>query len=381
MKRVLLIDPWGTANTSEYLNGLIYGLSPIVDLTVFTNYYFELKTDSNVRINRVFFKKTEKMHRNKIRSVMRGIEYIISYFHIFKHLSRTERYDVIHINWLLEYSLDIHFLKQLKKYAKKLVYTAHNVIPHVNGEKYLPQLKVIYGLCDCIILHGEAIKKEFTKYFPEYNNKIYIQYHGNNIFPNTSYDENKIPEYIKEKVRRYNRLYIYFGVIFYNKGVDLLVNCWLKNPDNKKSLLVIAGKRDGDYPELDQLIEEIQNTDNILYIDGFVDNDVLNFLIEQSVLIVLPYRHASMSGVVFTAADFSKPILCTNVGAIPEYIENGVDSICVDSNEESLLRAIQTIDNNMDDLTLKRMGEYLNKNIQNKCSWSSIGLSLNENVY
>ena len=59
-KKVVLIDPWGIASTSEYLNGLIYGLSSLVDLTVFTNYYFQLKIPSNVEIKRVFFKNTEK---------------------------------------------------------------------------------------------------------------------------------------------------------------------------------------------------------------------------------------------------------------------------------------------------------------------------------
>lgn len=381
MKRVLLIDPWGIANTSEYLNGLIYGLSSIVDLTVFTNYYFELKTDSNVRINRVFFKKTEKMHRNKIRSVIRGMEYIIAYFRIFTHLLRTERYDVIHINWLLEYSLDVHFLKHIKKYTNKVVYTAHNVIPHVNGEKYIPQLRVIYGMCDRIIFHGEAIKKEFIKYFSEFENKVYIQYHGNNLFPSTAYDENKIPEYIKKKVLQYNRMYIYFGVIFFNKGVDLLVKCWLKSTCNKKSLLVLVGKRDGDYPELDQMIGEINNSDNILYINGFVDNDVLNYLIEKSIMVLLPYRHASMSGVVFTAADFKKPILCTNVGAIPEYIENGVDSICVECSEEKLLEALKMVDESFDEKMLHEMGVKLFQNIQNKCSWPIITRKLEQEVY
>ena len=53
--KVLLIDPWGTANTSEYLNGLIYGLSSVTELTVFTNTYFELKVESKADINKIFF--------------------------------------------------------------------------------------------------------------------------------------------------------------------------------------------------------------------------------------------------------------------------------------------------------------------------------------
>lgn len=377
-KKVLLIDPWGTSNTSEYLNGLIYGLGSVTDLTVFTNSYFNLKVDTNVDIHRVFFKKTEVMARTTLRRVLRGLEYIDGYRQIFKYLKRHDQYDVIHIDWLLMYSLDVKYIKKLKQYTKKIVYTAHNVLPHINGKEYISRLDKIYAECDKIILHGESIKKEFETYFPKYVDKIYIQKHGCNLSPSIGYDESKVPEDIKVKISKYEKLYIFFGYVFFNKGTDRLVNLW--DPSWNDSLLIIAGRRDGEYPQLDALKDKIKKSDNILELNGFVDDNLLNYLIDRSVIILLPYRHASMSGVVFTATDFKKTILCTNVGALPEYLENGVDSFIVENNEQALKKKIDEI-RFLKKEDLQEMGNRLANNISNKCSWKKIASRLVDECY
>ena len=79
--RVLLIDPWGIANTSEYLNGLISGLSKKTELTVITNYNFKCKdeNDYSARIYHWFFKKSENISTGILRKIIRGLEYAIAY--------------------------------------------------------------------------------------------------------------------------------------------------------------------------------------------------------------------------------------------------------------------------------------------------------------
>lgn len=378
-KKIVLIDPWGIASTSEYLNGLIYGLSPLVDLTVFTNYYFQLKTSSAVEIKRVFFKNTENMEQSTFRKCFRGIEYIWGYRNIIAYLKKKGSVDVIHINWLLSYRLDIRFLKELKKYTNKLVYTAHNVIPHINGEKSIPALKQIYSMCDRIVLHGESIKNEFNKYFREYGDKIFVQKHGSNLIPNIGYDKTNVPESIKLRVEAYQKKYIFFGRIFYNKGVDRLISAWNKNWND--TLLVIAGHVDDNYEEFEALRKLIEKQDNILFLDEYVDENTLNYLITKSEIILLPYRHASMSGVVFTAADFSKAVLCTRVGALPEYLRNENDSFIVDNTDEAILQKLNFIHDNLACEDLQRMGKNLSVNIQNECAWTNVANKLVTECY
>ena len=72
-KKVVFIDPWGTNNTGDYLNGILSGLQRRVDLEVFTNQYFECLSDEIV-LHRVFLYNSERLKNSILRSVMRDCE-------------------------------------------------------------------------------------------------------------------------------------------------------------------------------------------------------------------------------------------------------------------------------------------------------------------
>lgn len=379
--KILMIDPWGVNNLSLYTNGLCMGISEYVDVTLFTNFYYEKTTEANYIVKPVFFPKSQVMKEGLLRTCVRGTEYLLGYRKILNELKKN-KYDLVHIQWLLIFKLDKYILKEIKKYCKKIVYTAHDVIPHRNGENYINDLKEIYSIVDLVLVHGEGIKKEFVKYFPEYENKELIQRHGTYLNQDKHYDINNIDKKIIEKVQDYDRISIFFGYIFYNKGVDRLAKIWLDNfADEEKHLLIIAGKRDAVYKELDMLEKNINECRNILYINRFVENDLLNYLIDKSHIILLPYRHASMSGVVFTAAEFKKPVLATNTGSISEYLVDGESGFIVENDERLFMEKLKYIYSTVSNETLHNMGENLHEHIKQNYSWENIGELLAENVY
>ncbi len=371
--KVLLIDPWAINNTGDYTNGLAYGLSMIVELTLITNHFFVKTKAANYQIKRFFFKKSQNMNTGIIRKIIRSIEYILAYNKIIKFLKQEKKqFDVIHINWLLMYKIDKYYLKILKKYCNMLVYTAHNVIPHNEGEKYLTDLKTIYSFPDIIILHGENVKQEFTKLFPKYLDKVYVQKHGCNLISRTEFSEQNVDKAIKKKVSSYEQVFIFFGNIFYNKGTDRLIKYWVENCSAQKTLLIVAGRIVEQYKELTALESQIEQTENILYIKEYVEDNLLNYFIAKSNLVIMPYRHASMSGAVFTAADFKKPVLCTRTGAIEEYLQDNVDSFIVSNTEQALGDKLNYILKQFPKHKLLLMGEQLQENIANTCSWKVI---------
>ncbi len=275
-KDVLLIDPWGVHGSERYLNGLISGLSKNVNLTLITNKYYELVPGINYKVIKLFFEKSENMDSGLKRKVIRGLEYVNAYRRIIRYLKKRH-FHVIHINWLLMYSLDCYFLKALKCKCDKLVYTAHNVIPHVNGMSKVTVLRKIYARADKIILHGKGIRDEFIELFPEFNNKIYIQKHGAELNTDISYNEKSIPDFITKKIMTYNKVFLFIGNLFYNKGVDRLIPVWEKV--SKENLLVIVGEKNKDYKELEEYRDRINKMDNILLIDQYVSDNVANYLI------------------------------------------------------------------------------------------------------
>ena len=59
--KILMIDPWGVNNLSLYTNGLCMGISEYVDVTLFTNFYYEKTTEANYIVKPVFFPKSQVM--------------------------------------------------------------------------------------------------------------------------------------------------------------------------------------------------------------------------------------------------------------------------------------------------------------------------------
>jgi len=379
-KNIVLIDPWGTNNTAEYLNGLIYGLKDNVNLVVFTNFYFDLsQCNMGCDIRRVFFKKSEKMDKTYKRKILRAVEYIKGYKSIIKYLKRNKKnIDIVHINWLLMYKYDILSLKKIKKYTKKVIYTAHNVLPHINGQNYISDLEKIYRIVDKVVVHGNAVKEEFIKFFPQYESKVYIQKHGSNLKPNVNFNEEFVPDNIRNKLLEYSKRFIFFGNIFYNKGIDRVVSFWNELPED--CLLVIAGKVDSDYIEFKEIYQNY-GKGNILLIDEHVSDNTLNYLINNSELILLPYRHASMSGVVFTASDFSKPIFATKTGAIPEYLTEGRNAFLVENTDEAIFNSLYNVCMKYNSDTLHAMGQNLTCDINKMCNWQVVCDKLIQECY
>ena len=57
--------------------------------------------------------------------------------------------------------------------------------------------------------------------------------------------------------------------------------------------------------------------------DGYIpDNEVEKFFAAAD-LVVLPYESATQSGIVQIAYGFEKPVIVTNVGGLPDVVNNG----------------------------------------------------------
>lgn len=382
MKKVLLIDPAANGrwvSGSSYNNGLVNSLSSKCELTLAAAVDYEMM-DRNIKLVNCFFRHSNTMKRSVSRSIIRLLEYIRGYIEIFDNVKRN-RYEVIHIQWLLCYPLDVIFIRYLKRHTKLLVYTAHNVLPHIDGERQYRILMKIYSCMDKILVHGEAIKKEFETYYPQLSNRVWIQYHGEYFNLSTRYKSSEIDSAICERLRQFNHIFLFSGNIFYNKGLDMLIDVWLAYFTDQDALLIITGEQTSSYKEYDQKKNEIDQCGNIIRFEGFVNTNLFNFLADTCDVMVMPYRHASMSAVIFTAARFKKTIITTNVGAMSEYLEDGTDSIICDPNKESLRNALCTAIHSLDREKLKEMGEQLSEHIHKKYSWDRIAEQLLERIY
>ena len=102
---------------------------------------------------------------------------------------------------------------RLRQKNTKIVLTAHNVLPHINGYQYKNILEKIYSYIDGIIVHSEVLKKQMIKIFGEKVNdwSICVIPHGANYKVLEKVYKDILNDYIKKiiafKTERYNFLF------------------------------------------------------------------------------------------------------------------------------------------------------------------------------
>lgn len=365
-KKLLIID----VGYLEYTKQFYAGCKKCIDTKLITK-CIPNNTDKNIL--QFFYKYSENMNDSKIRTLIRGVEYFLGYLKIL-HYIKKEKFDYIHIQWAIIPYFDTFFFKLLKRRCDKLVFTAHDAIPHILKEGDLKKLEKVYSVPDQIVVHGKNIYNELIQYFPQYKDKIYIQNFGVNYQKSYGYSKGCIEKHI-EVFNSYNegkKIVSFIGQIFYNKGTDRLLKFWLENmKDNSDSMLVIVGRIREHYQGLDDLLEKIKDYPNVyMYLDRFTEEEEA-FFYDNSSVVVLPYRHASMSGVFFSAAQYKKTILVTDVGSLAEYIPNNKNVFLIENDDILLnekLNQLVSIPNSV----LEEMGNLFYKDIYNNYSWDNI---------
>jgi glycosyltransferase involved in cell wall biosynthesis len=116
---------------------------------------------------------------------------------------------------------------------------------------------------------------------------------------------------------------LFFGFIRKYKGLDLLLDAMaiLKAEPNKQlPTLIIAGEF---YEGAEKYLQQIKNTgleNSVKLFTQFIPDNDIPYYFGISDFVIQPYKQATQSGVTPLAYHFEKPLLVTNVGALPEMI-------------------------------------------------------------
>ncbi len=76
-------------------------------------------------------------------------------------------------------------------------------------------------------------------------------------------------------------------------------------------------------------------------VDEFIPNQDVRLYYSAADVVVLPYLSATQSGIVQIAYHFDKPVITTDVGGLPDEVEDGVTGFVVPAGDpEALAKAI-----------------------------------------
>lgn len=112
---------------------------------------------------------------------------------------------------------------------------------------------------------------------------------------------------------------LFFGRITKYKGLDFLFPAMkLVNKTHNDIKLIVAGGYQSYYFD----ISEYENCSYIEIRHKFIPDDELAALIQNALFVVCPYIDATQSGVVMSSFAFNIPVLATNTGGLPDYVEH-----------------------------------------------------------
>ena len=125
----------------------------------------------------------------------------------------------------------------------------------------------------------------------------------------------------------------FLGRIEPYKGLDLLVDAFLKLDKKYKLLIAGGGKID------DNIYSKITGNNRVELINRYIDDSEFSDLLSKMDFVVLPYKRASQSGVIPLVFAHGKPVVVTNVGALKEQVPKGT-GIVTNPDIESLTKSI-----------------------------------------
>lgn len=237
--------------------------------------------------------------------------------------------NIVHLTWPPRYGEFFTYILR-----KRTVITVHDPLPHSSEDTWINRFHryVCFRLLDSFILLNEIQKELFIKTYSMQRKRVSLS--RLSVYTNL--------RNVKPKNTDLSNYVLFFGGISSHKGVEYLCGAMdevcKKHPNVK---LVVAGKGNI-YFSIDKYA--IYNNGNLVLLNRYIEDCELVGLIHNALFVVCPYIDATQSGVVMSAFALNKPVVATNVGALPTMVKDGQYGMIVPSKDaQALALAINTL--------------------------------------
>lgn len=234
---------------------------------------------------------------------------------------RKQRPDMVLIQWWHPYFAPCYYLLQRFMGRQNVTFVCHNVFPHERFplDKLLTKMALKRGTH--YILHAEEEGKELQK-IKEQPDYVMTPHPTYNAFRFEGM--NKAQARDRLHIAQDEKVLLFFGYVRDYKGLKYLLRAMPEIVrEEDKVRLWIVGEFGADREEYRNLITELQIQEHVRVIDTYTPDREVEKYFAMADLIVLPYTSATQSGIVQIAFGFEKPVIVTNVGGLPDVVEDG----------------------------------------------------------
>lgn len=199
------------------------------------------------------------------------------------------------------------------------MYTVHDPIPHkkLSFLSDFFKYKLVFKSYKNLLLLSDALLDSFCNRYKIKKERVFFSRLSIYSFL----------QYYKVSPNFLGQYMLFFGKILPYKGVDNLIDAYMQCEVRKHGVkLVIAGKGEINH-------NKSNLSEDVVFINRYVDNEELANLIRHCRFVVLPYISATQSGCVMSAFAFNKPVVATNVGDLPKEVEDGRTGVICQAND------------------------------------------------
>ena len=240
----------------------------------------------------------------------------------FSKLIREINPDIIHCTNFVD--IPDLFLYQ---YRKKIIQIVHDPFPHSGeGNKRASVIRWIsYKLSKQFVIFNESQRKDFST-----RNHLDEKCVQVNILGTYDY----LNYFKKEQTGiSQNKKVLFWGRISPYKGVEYLLRAMeIVHQQIPNAELTIAG---GGHLYFD--FSPYKDKGYIKLINRYISMKELGELLSAASIVVCPYTDATQSGVIMSAYTYNVPVVATNVGGLPEMVEDGITGAIVPPKDAKTL--------------------------------------------
>jgi glycosyltransferase involved in cell wall biosynthesis len=238
-------------------------------------------------------------------------------FKLAEHLPDMLRFrrlaeaDVVHYQWLTVPSLDTRLLPPLRP----RVMTAHYVLPPQPTRRQLAGARRAFGAMDAVVAHSEHGAQRLRDQVGLDPGRVRVIHHGAFDYLTRLPDEKPLPFELEAAE---GPVILFFGLLRPYKGIDTLLDAFRRIEGAE---LWVVGNPRMELEPLRHLAAEAPG--RVRFLTRFVEDAEIPALMRRADVVVLPYRDAEHSGVLYAALAFGKPLVLSAVGGFPEVAEQG----------------------------------------------------------
>jgi len=246
----------------------------------------------------------------------------------------------------------------------KVICIADNVIPHEKRPGDRPFTKYFLKSVDAFITMSEKVNQDLLLFENKKPSKVV----DHPLYDNFGEKIDKAQARIHLGIPEDEKLVLFFGFIRKYKGLNLLLEAFATQELRSSGIkCLVAGEFYEDEKPYLELIKKEGIEKQMLMHTHFISDSDVKYYLSAADVVVQPYIQATQSGVTPLAYHFERPMVVTNVGALPRLVPHGKVGYVCEQNPKSIAEAIlKFFDGNPERFLAQLIEE------KKKLSWSKL---------